>query len=80
MRMLEKYPSIVESAAVNMAPNLLCNYLFTLAQQYNLFYQKHPILKADQDTKNFRLALTTAVAQVIKNGLYLLGIQTVEKM
>ena len=77
---LNKYPDVVLDSSIKLCPNLLTNYLYYLAQQYNLFYQKHPILKADEEVRNFRLAITAAVAQVIKNGLYLLGIQTVEKM
>jgi len=80
LRMVHQYPEIVYNAASNMAPNIIANYLFNLAQQFNLFYEKCPILKADENTKNFRLLLTKAVSQVIKNGLYLLGMKTVEKM
>ncbi len=63
-----------------MSPNFIANYLYDLAQKYNLFYQKHKILEADDDIKNFRLLLTKTTGQVLKNGLYLLGIKTVEKM
>lgn len=80
LRTLFKYPEIVHRAAQQYAPNYIANYLFELAQQYNLFYQKHQILKAEADIKSFRLMLTQAVASVLHHGLYLLGIQTVEKM
>jgi arginyl-tRNA synthetase len=43
-----------------------------------LFYQKHKILESED--REFRLALTAAVGQVIKKGLNLLGIQAPEKM
>lgn len=79
-RHLIKYNEVVNTAALNYSPNLLCNYLYELGQKFNLFYQKLPILKADDEDKNFRLTLTQAVGQTIKNGLYLLGIETVEKM
>ncbi|MBD3279563.1 MAG: arginine--tRNA ligase, partial [Candidatus Pacebacteria bacterium] len=63
------------------APNLLCNYLFTLAQAFNTFYNQHSILKAEQSSsKQLRLNLTQAVASVLKQGLELLGIEVVEKM
>lgn len=77
---LNQYEEIVTKSAKELAPNLIANYLFDLAQKFNLFYQKNPILKADEDIKNFRLLLTKAVGSVLKNGLYLLGIKTVEKM
>ena len=74
-RLLLYFPEIVAEAASLYAPNILCTYLFTLAQAFNLFYQKCPILE-----NPYRLKLTNAVAQVLKKGLYLLGIQTVERM
>ncbi len=80
LRLLAKFPEVVAEACEKFSPNILCNYLFELAQAFNLFYQKHQILKAEEDVKNFRLMLTIAVGQVIKNGLYLLGIGTVEQM
>jgi arginyl-tRNA synthetase len=79
-RMIHSYPEIVHSAAQKFSPNFIATYLYNLAQQYNLFYQKCPILKADKKTKQFRLLLTKTVGQIIKNGLYILGIETVEKM
>lgn len=80
MRILIKFPEIIEGAAYQFSPNILCTYLFELAQQFNLFYQKNPILKVDDETKYFRLLLTRSVAKILKHGLYLLGIKTVEKM
>lgn len=78
LRFLSQYPYHVEVAAENFAPNLLCNYLFELAQKFNLFYEKHKIIGSEHE--NFRLQLTSATGQVLKNGLSLLGIGTVEKM
>ena len=77
---INQYEEIVYKAAHEFAPNLIANYLFDLAQKFNLFYQKHQIIKTEKGSKNFRLTLTKAVGEVIKNGLYLLGIKTVEKM
>lgn len=80
LRILYQFPEIVEQAAKQFSPNLIANYLYNLTSTYNLFYQKHPILTAEEKTKQFRLTLTQAVGKVIKEGLYLLGIKTVEKM
>lgn len=74
-RRIAQFPEVVADAANRYAPNTLCTYLFHLAQEFNVFYAKHSILGENQ-----RLALTAATAQVLKNGLYLLGIQTVERM
>ncbi len=78
LRMLTKFSEVVEQAGSDFAPNILCNYLFELCQKYNLFYQKHKIIGGDKE--EFRLALTKAVGQVIKNGLHLLGIESPHKM
>lgn len=77
-RLIGYFPDIAAGAASDYAPNVICTYLFDLAQAFNGFYQKHSIL--DGDSKEFRLRLTTATAQILKNGLHLLGISTVERM
>ncbi|OGG27550.1 arginine--tRNA ligase [Candidatus Gottesmanbacteria bacterium RIFCSPLOWO2_01_FULL_48_11] len=74
-RLLSQFPDVVGDAAANFAPNTLCTYLFQLAAAFNVFYAKHQILGEPP-----RLALTAATAQVLKNGLYLLGIETLEQM
>lgn len=84
LRSLPKFQEIIIQSARNYSPNLLCNYLFDLAQKYNTFYARHRILDLKKhrspNTSEFRLALTTAVGQILKNGLKLLGIKTPERM
>lgn len=80
LKLLGDYQSIVYTAAKSLAPNLIANYLYSLAQQYNFFYQKCTILDKNEEVQNLRLTLTKATGIVLKNGLYLLGIKTVEKM
>ena len=79
LRWLYRFPEVVKEAAKNYSPNLLCNYLFELAQRFNSFYSAAPILKAEEN-KELRLALTSATAQVLKNGLTILGIETPERL
>lgn len=78
LKTVYRFPEVVEEATKQFAPNLICNFLFDLAQKFNLFYDKHRILGEPEE--DFRLALTAAVGQVIKNGLNLLGIEALEKM
>ena len=83
LRYLARFSDIIEMSAKNYSPNILCKYLYDLAQKYNYFYQTQDIL--EERTKNrekseFRIALTKATAQIIKNGLNLLGIQAPERM
>ncbi len=75
LRILYRFLEVVLEAGEKMAPNLLCAYLYDLAQRYNSFYNKHRMLG-----NKFRLSLTRATAQVLKNGLYLLGIKAPKKM
>ncbi len=80
LHFVNQFASVVEKAAQNFSPNYIATYLFELAQQFNLFYQKYPVLKADKDIKQFRLLLTQSVGQILKKGLDLLGIRTVNQM
>lgn len=80
LRLINQFPEVVQQAAIQFSPNLIANYLYELAQKYNYFYQKNKILESEEKTKRFRLMLTQAVRKVINEGLYLLGIKTVEKM
>ncbi|OGM76596.1 arginine--tRNA ligase, partial [Candidatus Woesebacteria bacterium RIFOXYA1_FULL_43_9] len=95
LRHLVHYPEMVEEAAARFAPNLLCEYLYQLASKFNTFYNihrilnsnKHRILESEKSRGdlmkldvNFRLSLTSAVAQVLSSGLSLLGIEAPERM
>jgi arginyl-tRNA synthetase len=78
LRSLIKFSDVIEMSAKLYSPNLLCNYLYDLASKFNTFYNKYRILGGEAE--NFRLSLTFATGQVLKNGLKILGIQTPEKM
>jgi arginyl-tRNA synthetase len=81
LRSLIHFSEVIQSAGESYSPNLLCNYLYDLAQKYNHFYNLCPILtNSDQQVINFRLSLTSGVGQILKNGLKLLGIQAPERM
>jgi arginyl-tRNA synthetase len=72
---------VAEEAAERYSPNLVCNFLFETAGRFNTFYNQHSILSADnKDKKAFRLILTQATGQILKNGLGLLGIEAPERM
>ncbi len=81
LRHIYKFSEQVKLAGERLAPNLIAGFIFELAQRYNAFYAQLPIIKATtKDEKMFRLHLTAAVGQVMKDGLYLLGIPVVDKM
>jgi len=81
LREIYKFPEVVQEADERFSPNLICNFIFNLAQKYNLFYDLHPILEAKTaELKILRLALTAVTAQILQNSLSLLGISVLEKM
>ncbi len=80
LRMLHKFPAIVLESGLNLNPSQLCTYLYNLAQRFNTFYKKHSVMRAKENEKSLRLAITAATLQVIEKCLYLLGIEVPEKM
>ena len=81
LKVLYKFPEVVLESAKKYAPNLICNYLYDVCQKFNSFYNDSPIISAQPaELKEFRLMLTSATKQVIKTGLYLLGITAVDRM
>ncbi len=71
---------ILEAVAEDYRPNFLCSYLYELAGHFARFYENCPVLKAEKAERDSRLALSALTAHVLKQGLELLGIETVEQM
>jgi len=81
LRTLYKLQEIVTESVEKLSPHFVANYLYDLAQKFNSFYAEVPVIGANtKEEKEFRIALTKSTAQVVKNGLKLLGIEVVEKM
>lgn len=77
---LAKYPEIVSRAGRDHNPSEIAKYLFDLGQIFNDYYHQIPILKADEEVRLLRLLLIKNIAQVLENGLGLLGIEVLEEM
>ena len=77
---LAQLAEIVEVVARECYPNLLCNYLYELAEGFMKFYESCPVLKSDEPVRTSRLMLCLLTARTIETGLGLLGIETVERM
>ena len=77
---LSRYPEVVEAAAVTLEPHAIAQYLRDLATAFHTAYHAQPVLVADGDERDARLALCTATARVLANGLDLLGVSAPEKM
>ena len=78
---LLRFPEACDEVLVDYRPNQLTSYLYELATTFSEFYEACPVLKADSDQQRLdRLRLCDLVAQTLRLGLSLLGIQVVEKM
>lgn len=80
LRLMGRFPEVVESAALEKEPHKIPHYLIELASLFHTYYNSHTILDDDIDVQGARLALIDAVGQVLANGLQLLGVQAPEQM
>ena len=78
LKLLSQFPEVIERAVKSYSPNLLSNFLFELAKDFNAFYESLSVLNAENEES--RLALVSGVCQVLKNGLNLLGIEVLERI
>jgi arginyl-tRNA synthetase len=77
-RLLPRFPQVVERAAREYEPHYVTTYLTELASAFNSWYAQEKIIGSPDEV--YKLALTRAFAQTMKNGLWLLGIEAPEKM
>lgn len=80
MLLLAKYPEMLANAAAGLAPHDVAFYLRELAASYHSYYDAERILVDDEAVKRARLALVAATAQVLHNGLAVLGVSAPRKM
>jgi arginyl-tRNA synthetase len=80
MLLLAKYPAMLAEAARDLAPHDVTFYLRELAASYHSYYDAERILVDDAVVKTARLALVAATAQVLHNGLAVLGVSAPQKM
>ncbi|MAL58973.1 MAG: arginine--tRNA ligase [Flavobacteriaceae bacterium] len=81
LKQLQLFPEKVQEAASNYSPALIANYTYDLVKLYNSFFQNISIFGANTEAeKNFRVALSKAVGEVIKSAFGLLGIGVPERM
>ncbi|MEI6849984.1 MAG: arginine--tRNA ligase [archaeon] len=75
---MQQFPEVVNHAHTNLSPNLIANYSFELAQLFNEFYQSEQVIGSENES--VKLVIVDSFAQVLKNALNLLGIETLERM
>jgi arginyl-tRNA synthetase len=77
---LVRFGEALEDAEADYRPNVLTAWLYDLAGCYSTFYDALPVLKAEGEDRDARLALCDLTGRILRKGLDLLGIGTVQKM
>ncbi|HEX2935741.1 MAG TPA: arginine--tRNA ligase [Bacteroidales bacterium] len=80
IKLIYKYPQIVEEAGEALSPAVIANYAYELAKEFNQFYHDYPIMKAEEQMRSFRLLLAKLIGEVIESSMALLGIEVPERM
>jgi arginyl-tRNA synthetase len=80
LQKLAEFPAEVATAAEQMAPHRVVRYLHELATQLHSYYNAYRVIQEDETLTRARLSLLIGVAQVLKNGLSLIGVDAPEKM
>jgi arginyl-tRNA synthetase len=79
-RVLARFADVLHQAADSGQPHLITDHLYELARAFSSFFEGCPVLKAEGETRESRLALAALTARQLRRGLTLLGIQVVERM
>jgi len=77
---LYNFKDVILKSGTNYKPSILASYLIDLAKDFNEFYNNIKVITDNTKQTKAKIAIVYCVAQVIKNGLNLLGIETVDKM
>ena len=80
IKQLSLYPERVQDAAMRREPHIVVNYLRDLANQFHSWYNAHQFIVDDVELRDARIALASAIRQVLQNGLNLMGVSAPEKM
>lgn len=79
-RQLYQFPEIIDKSLMERSPHHMTIYLTDLAGEFNTFYANEKIADANDQFATYKLAITKAVGQTLKNGLWILGIEAPERM
>jgi len=79
-KLLYKFGSVVEDAAEKYEPSIVTRHIVDIAQAFNRFYHDEYILVDNEKEKSAKLTLAFAAKTVLKNGLWLLGMEAPDKM
>lgn len=80
LKMLSRFPEVVELAAATYEPHQIAYYLRDLANAFHTYYNAHPFLASEDTMRLARLGLIDATRNVISNGLDMLGVSAPQSM
>ena len=80
LQALSKFPEVIQRAANNYEPHLICYFLRNLASSFHSYYNDEKLLVEGEEELQAKLFMLSAVKQVIFNGLSLLGISSPKSM
>jgi arginyl-tRNA synthetase len=79
-RMVHRFPAVVERAALEQEPHHVVTYITELAAAFNTFYAHERIADVTDQDAPYKLALTEAVAILLRNGMAIIGIDPIERL
>ncbi|MFT4945997.1 MAG: arginyl-tRNA synthetase [Natronomonas sp.] len=80
LREIARFPAVIEEAADDLQPHVVATYTRDLAEAFNTFYRECPVLDADADTREARLALVVAARHAVGNALDVIGVAAPDSM
>ena len=80
IKILESFPDKVADAKEKWEPYLITRFTVAVATAFNRFYHENPILMEEEEKRNARLYLTEITTEILRQGLYLIGVSAPEKM
>lgn len=80
VRKMAEWPKVVGGFIKHHNPNIICEYLYLLAREVNGYYHTVNVLKVDKEIREVRLQTVFTARVILKKGLKLLNIETVDKM
>ncbi len=78
LRIVCQFETVINESSRNFSPNILTNYLYILAQNFNQFYEKEKVVGSDNEDE--KMAVINIIGKTLKSGLYLLGIDAPKKI